>query len=87
MRISVSFFGILSEVAQTNFKHYNNVSSLNDLRLRIEDDFPGIANYEYRILINSEIPVKDYILADGDEVTLVPPLTGNRDNVSIMPGN
>ena len=79
MKISVSFFGILSELTQTNFKHYNNVESLNDLRLRIEDDFPGISNYEYRILINSEIPGKDYILVDGDEVTLVPPLTSNRD--------
>ncbi len=74
MKISVCFFGILAEVTQTNFKHYNNVASLNDLRLRIEDDFPGIANYEYRILINDEIQAKDYILADGDKVTLVPPL-------------
>ena len=87
MKISVCFFGVLAEVTQTNFKHYNNVESLNDLRLRIDDDFPGIRNYEYRILINSEIQAKDYMLTDGDEVTLVPPLTGNRDNVSIMPGN
>jgi len=74
MKISVCFFGILAELTQTNFKHYNNVGSLNDLILRIKDDFPVIVNYEYRILINSEIPAKDYMLADGDEVTLVPPL-------------
>ena len=79
MKITVFFFGILAEITQTSFVHYNNVGSLNDLRLRIEDDFPGMANYEYRILINSKIHIKDYIPADGDEVTLMPPLTGNRD--------
>ena len=76
MKITIFFFGILAEVAHTSFKHYSNVSSLDDLRLRIEDDFPGMVHYEYRILINSETPPNDPVLADGDEVALVPPLSG-----------
>ena len=80
MEITVYFFGILSEVTQTSFKNYRNVGSLDDLRLRIKDDFPGITHYEYRILINSEIPYDDPVLNEGDEVALVPPLTGDWNN-------
>jgi molybdopterin converting factor small subunit len=81
MEINVFFLGILAEVAHTSFKHYSNVGSLDDLRLRIEDDIPGMVQYEYRILINSETPPGNLLLADGDEVTLVPPLTGERNTV------
>ena len=81
MEINVFFFGILAEVAHTSFKHYSNVGSLDDLRLRIEDDIPGMVQYEYRILINSETPPENPLLTDGDEVTLVPPLTGERNTV------
>ena len=80
MEIIVYFFGILSEVTQTSFKYYSNVSSLDDLRLRIEDDFPGIIHYEYRVLINSKIPPDYPVLTDGDEIALVPPLTGDWSN-------
>jgi len=80
MNITVYFFGILSDVTQTSFKYYSNVGSLDDLRLRIKDDFPGITHYEYRVLINSKIPYNDPVLNDGDEVALVPPLTGDWNN-------
>lgn len=76
MEINVLFFGVLAEVAQTNIKHYRDVNSFGDLRLRIQDDFPEIIHYNFRISVNNEIINNDPVLNDGDEVALLPPFTG-----------
>jgi molybdopterin converting factor small subunit len=76
MNITVLFFGVLAEVAQTSVKHYRDVNSFGDLKLRIEDDFPEIVYYNYRISVNREIINNELSLKDGDEVALLPPLTG-----------
>ncbi len=76
MNITVLFFGVLAEVTQTSIKHYRNVNSFGDLRLRIQDDFPEIIHYNYRVSVNSEIINSDPVLNDRDEVALLPPFTG-----------
>jgi molybdopterin converting factor small subunit len=76
MEVKVLFFGVLSEVAATTVKHYNNVKTVNDLKLRIFDDYPEIVHYNYRISVNNEITDKDLILNPGDEVALMPPFAG-----------
>ncbi|NMC37517.1 MAG: MoaD/ThiS family protein [Bacteroidales bacterium] len=79
MEISVIFFGILSEVTGIPCKTYNGISSYDDLRHRMQDDFPGIFNYNFRIAVNREI--KDFTgtgvaLNDGDEIACLPPFAG-----------
>ena len=76
MNIHVLFFGILAEVTQTGSKHYRNVRSFDDLRLRVEDDFPEIVHHNYRIAVNNEIISDEPVLLDGDEIAFVPPFTG-----------
>ena len=76
MEIKVLFFGVLAEVAQTRFKHYRNVKSFGDLRLRIMDDFPEIVHYSYRVAVNNEIVDDDPSLKDGDEIAYLPPFAG-----------
>jgi molybdopterin synthase sulfur carrier subunit len=76
MNIQVLFFGVLAEVAQTGCKQYRGVKSFEDLRLRIEDDFPGIIHYNYRIAVNNEIINDEPELQDGDEIALMPPFAG-----------
>lgn len=76
MEIKVLFFGVLAEVTGTNCKHYNEVKSFGDLKLRILDDFPEVVHYNYRISLNNEIINNDPILNDGDEVALMPPFAG-----------
>ena len=76
MEIKVLFFGVLAEVTGTTFKHYGNVKSTSDLILRIQDDFPEIVHYNYRIAVNSSITDKDQSLKSGDEVALMPPFAG-----------
>ena len=76
MQVKVLFFGVLSEVAGTDCRHYSDVKSVNDLRLRILDEIPEIEHYNYRISLNNEIINSDMSLKDNDEVALLPPFAG-----------
>jgi molybdopterin synthase sulfur carrier subunit len=76
MKVKVLFFGVLAEVTGTNCKHYPEVRSIGDLKHRIEDDFPEIVHYNYRVSHNNEIIYSDPQLNDGDEVALMPPFAG-----------
>jgi molybdopterin converting factor small subunit len=76
MKVKVLFFGVLSEVAATGIKIYENVNSIEHLKLRVSDDFPEIIHYNYRISLNNEITDSDSPLLDGDEVAFLPPFAG-----------
>jgi molybdopterin converting factor small subunit len=76
MEVKVLFFGVLAEVTGTNLKHYWEVKSIGDLKLRIQDDFPEIVHYNFRISLNNEIIDSDPVLKAGDEVALMPPFEG-----------
>jgi sulfur-carrier protein len=76
MEVKVLFFGVIAEVTGINYKNYMKVNSLNQLMLRIKDDFPDVANYNFRMSINNEIIDNDQLLKDGDEVALLPPFAG-----------
>jgi len=76
MEVKVLFFGVLAEVSGTTFKHYQDVRSMGDLKLRIQDDYPEIVHYNFRVSLNSEITDEDSTLKSGDEVALMPPFAG-----------
>ena len=76
MEVKVLFFGVLAEVTGTSCKHYPDVSRMEDLRLRITDDFPEIMHYNYRIALNNVIIVGEPSLQPGDEVAFLPPFAG-----------
>ena len=59
MEVKVFFFGVLAEVTGTGFKHYRDMKSISDLKLRIQDEFPEIVHYNFRISLNNEITDKD----------------------------
>jgi molybdopterin converting factor small subunit len=76
MEIKVLFFGVLAEVTQTMFRHYRDVISYSDLLNRIQDEFPEIVHYNYRVAVNSEIVNEDPGLKNMDEVAFMPPFAG-----------
>ena len=76
MEVKVLFFGVLAEISGTPVKHYQEVKSIGDLKLRIQDDFPEIVHYNFRISLNSEIIDNDLLLKSGDEVAFMPPFAG-----------
>lgn len=76
MEIAVLFFGVLAEVTKTSFRHYSNIRSFDDLKLRIENEFPEMVHYNYRIAVNKEMVNNVPILNDGDEIAFLPPFAG-----------
>jgi molybdopterin converting factor small subunit len=76
MQVKVLFFGVLAEVTATNCKHFRDVNSIGDLKLRILDDFPEVVHYNYRVSLNNVLTDNDPLLNDGDEVALMPPFAG-----------
>jgi len=76
MEVKVLFFGVLAEVTGTNIKIYRDVKSLGDLKLRIQDDFPEVVHYNFRISLNNVLIDNDPLLNNGDEVALMPPFAG-----------
>jgi molybdopterin converting factor small subunit len=76
MQVKVLFFGVLSEVTGTDLRHFRDVKSINDLKLKLLDEYPEIEHYNYRISLNNEIISSDRILNEGDEVALLPPFAG-----------
>lgn len=76
MNIDVIFFGVLTEVTGTSRKQYTDIRSFADLKHRIEDDFPEIVHYNFRIAVNNEIIDENPVLNDDDEVAYLPPFAG-----------
>jgi molybdopterin synthase sulfur carrier subunit len=76
MVVKVLFFGVLTDITGTSCKHYHEVKSINELKLRISDDFPEVVHYNFNISLNSEIIRNNPDLKDGDEVALMPPFSG-----------
>ncbi len=76
MEVTVLFFGVLAEVAQTGVKSYRDVSSLGELKQRIGDDFPDLMYYNFRVSVNNELVSGEVALNNGDEIALMPPFAG-----------
>jgi molybdopterin synthase sulfur carrier subunit len=76
MTVKVLFFGVLAEVAGTSCRHYSEVFSISVLMIRIQDEFPEIVHYDFRISVNNELIDNEPGLIDGDEVALMPPFAG-----------
>ena len=76
MQVKVLFFGVLSEVAGSDIRHYQDVRSTEDLIHMILDEFPELEHYSYRLSLNNEIIETDMPLRDSDEVALLPPFAG-----------
>lgn len=70
------FFGVLADVTGSGFRYYNGVKSMEELRLIIENDYPELVHYLFRISHNHTITDDNPLLNDGDEIALIPPFSG-----------
>jgi molybdopterin converting factor small subunit len=76
MDVSVLFFGVLSDVTGMHRKHYQGIDSFADLKHRVEDDFPEIVHFNFRIAVNNKIVNEEPLLSQGDEIACLPPFAG-----------
>jgi len=76
MKVKILFFGVLSEVAGTGIKFYDDVRTIEHLKLRIFDDYPEIIHYKFNVSVNNEFINGDRELENGDEIAFLPPFAG-----------
>ena len=82
MRVRVELFAGLREVIG---QHEIEVelperASVGDLREGLGRDFPKLAPFLPSLVcaVNQEYRSREYLLQDGDEVALIPPISGGR---------
>ncbi len=71
MTVKVLFFGVLAEVTGTNCRHYNEAVTISALMRQIQDEFPEIVHYDFRVSVNNELIDNEPALNDGDEVAFI----------------
>ncbi|MBA4323270.1 MAG: MoaD/ThiS family protein [Odoribacter sp.] len=76
MKVKVLFFGVLSDVTGAGMRFYNEVKSIEHLKLRVTDDYPEIIHYKFSVSLNNELVNGDAELNNNDEVAFLPPFAG-----------
>ncbi|MEM7548933.1 MAG: MoaD/ThiS family protein [Bacteroidota bacterium] len=79
MNVSVLFFGITKE--KTGFSNYSfNLDPQSDLRVLEEElfrKFPKLkSEITFKFAVNNEYILGNQVLNNGDEVALIPPVSG-----------
>jgi molybdopterin synthase catalytic subunit len=88
MRVSVLYFGVLCEIAGREQEHLDlpESATLGDLYSQLQQRLPALSSFRRSIAmsINSEYAPADATLHDGDEVALLPPVSGGNSE-SVLP--
>ncbi len=89
MEISVRFFALYRERAgcrEANVTLPGEAATVADLLLSVREKFPRLAPPEVRIVVavNEEYAEPDTTLQAGDEVCLIPPVSGGSARKSAL---
>lgn len=77
MKIKTLFFGRLTDVVNNlDNLELNEKSNIEDLKKIIDEKFPEIKKYTYRIAVNKELIRGNLQLKENDEVAFMPPFAG-----------
>ncbi len=76
MTIKVLLFGVLSETIKKESISLDNIKDTDELNNYLQNKYPELKDYTYRIAVNHEIINGNINLRDGDEVALLPPFAG-----------
>ncbi len=83
MKVKVKYFAVCHEILDRDEEDMElpEGAVLMDILKRLEEEWPEIAEY-YEIMqmsVNWEYATEQTVLSDGDEVALIPPVTGGKD--------
>ncbi|MFN7983617.1 MAG: molybdopterin converting factor subunit 1 [Vicinamibacterales bacterium] len=80
MRVTVKLFARLRDVAGTSelVREVESGTSVRTLWRSLAEQYPDFASYERSIssAVNADYARMDQVLADGDEVAFLPPVSG-----------
>ena len=81
MVVKVRFFAVTRDAAGTDRAELSlagDSATVADAIAAIEDRYPALAPHTSRMAfaVNLEYVARDYVLSDGDELALIPPVSG-----------
>jgi molybdopterin synthase catalytic subunit len=90
MQVTVAYFGALRDIAgrERDLHVLAEGATLENLYRQLLQQFPSLANYHRSIAISINYEYADLasVLHDGDEVGLLPPVSGGQPNSERLPG-
>jgi len=78
MKVNVLAFGITKEICQTHLLAIEfEGGTTKDLKNALEERFPRLKQLpSYLIAVNSEYSLNEETIHNGDEIALIPPVSG-----------
>lgn len=74
--ITILFFGQLVDITGTSSIKLTDISDTDDLKNRLQQQFPDLKKMTFSIAVNKQIIQKNTTLKSEDEVALLPPFSG-----------
>ena len=76
MEITVLTFGMITDVIGKSKFVFTDVASTDELKGKLERDFPGLKNIHYTLAVNKKLVTTSTPLDDNATVALLPPFSG-----------
>ncbi len=78
MKIHARFFAQAREMAQKNEEEVelNDGATVSGLIEILKSRVPTLRSVEFKVAVHSEYVDNDHELSDGDEVAIIPPISG-----------
>lgn len=79
MKIKILAFGIAKDILQTRSMHTELSTAVNvkELKEHLIERYPDFQKLKsLKLAVNEEYRNDDFIISDGDEVALIPPVSG-----------
>lgn len=76
MKITLFFFGSLTDFTTVDTVEILDMADTDSLRKSLINRYPALAQAKYFLAVNQEMQETNTILSDGDTVALMPPFSG-----------
>jgi sulfur-carrier protein len=76
MKIKVYFFGILTDVTDTNEQELKDIENLSALKSWLWRTYPKSKELDFQVAVNRKLIEGKIDFKNGDEIALLPPFAG-----------
>jgi len=79
MILIVKYFGVIADLTHKKEEQFyveQGMNSLDQIRLKLEKQYPEIKQVAYAIALNQTVMQQDALVNENDELALLPPFAG-----------